>query len=105
MKGNLAGHMKENLTWKETTPGGTIYDAGSAEKFKTGDWRAMKPVWIIEKCTQCMLCPPTCPDSAIPVKDSKRLDYDYDHCKGCGVCVEVCPFDAIDFVREDAEEV
>ncbi|MDK2903366.1 MAG: pyruvate ferredoxin oxidoreductase delta subunit, partial [Clostridiales bacterium] len=26
--------------------------------------------------------------------------YDYDHCKGCGICVEVCPFDAIDFVED-----
>lgn len=96
--------MKE-VSWKKITPGGAIYDAGNAETFKTGDWRAMKPIWIVGKCTQCMLCPPTCPDSAIPVEDGKRTDYDYDHCKGCGVCVEVCPFGAIDFIKEEAEEV
>ena len=22
-------------------------------------------------------------------------------CKGCGICVKVCPFDAIDFVKEE----
>ena len=90
-----------DVNWKDITPGGTIYNAGNSEDFRTGDWRAMRPVWIVDKCTQCMLCPPVCPDSAIPVKDKKRLDYDFDHCKGCGVCVRVCPFDAIDFVKEE----
>ncbi len=42
-----------------------------------------------------MLCVPFCPDASIPVKDGKRLDFDYIHCKGCGICVTVCPFDAI----------
>ena len=41
---------------------------------------------------------------AIPVKNGKRLDYDYDFCKGCGICVKVCPFDAIDFVEQVIEE-
>lgn len=93
--------MPLDVKWKEITPGGMIFDSGNSEDFKTGYWRSMKPVWIVDKCTQCMLCPPTCPDSSIPVKDKKRLDYDYDHCKGCGVCVRVCPFGAIDFVREE----
>lgn len=93
--------MPLDIPWEKITPGGMIHEAGNSEDFRTGDWRAMKPIWIIEKCTQCMLCPPTCPDMAIPVEDKKRLDYDYDHCKGCGVCVRVCPFDAIDFVKEN----
>jgi pyruvate ferredoxin oxidoreductase delta subunit len=51
-----------------------------------------------------MLCPPTCPDSSIPVKDSKRLDFDYDHWQGCGVCVKICPFKAIDFIKDDDKQ-
>ena len=40
---------------------------------------------------------PVCPDSSIPVDaDGKRTDFDYDHCKGCGICAEVCPFKAIE---------
>ena len=104
MRSKAVKKMTSETPWKEITPGGTIYEAGNAESYKTGDWRAMRPVWIEEKCTQCMLCPPTCPDVAIPVKDSKRLDFDYDHCKGCGVCVEVCPFDAIGFIKEEDKE-
>lgn len=92
--------IDENITWKDFTPGATITQSGSAHEFKTGDWRTMKPIFIEDKCKQCLLCVPVCPDSSIEVKDSKRLDFDFDHCKGCGVCVKVCPFDAIDFVQE-----
>lgn len=94
--------MTPDVSWKEITPGGTIFDAGNANSFKTGDWRSKKPIWLVEKCKQCLLCVPTCPDSSIPVgEDGKRTDFDFDHCKGCGVCAEVCPFNAIDFVDEE----
>jgi len=93
-----------DVGWKDITPGGVIPYAGNAELFKTGDWRSMKPVWIVEKCTQCLLCYPVCPDTAIPVNaEGKREEYDFDHCKGCGICYKVCPFDAIDFVEEARE--
>mgnify|MGYP000642489562 FL=1 len=90
-----------DITWKEITPGGVIPDAGNAEHFHTGDWRSMKPIWLKEKCKQCLLCYPVCPDTSILIdKDGKRVDFDYNHCKGCGICVKVCPFKAIDFVEE-----
>jgi len=93
--------IDEAVTWKEITPGGTISQAGNAQQFKTGDWRSKKPIWIKEKCKQCLLCCPVCPDTSIPVdQEGKRTDFDYDHCKGCGVCVKACPFGAIDFVDE-----
>lgn len=93
--------IKRTTPWKELTEGGNIYTPGSAENVKTGDWRSMKPIWIKENCTQCMLCYPVCPDTSILVdQEGKRIDFDYDHCKGCGVCFKVCPFRAIDFVEE-----
>ncbi len=96
--------ITNKTSWKETTPGGIITDAGNAEDFKTGDWRSMKPIFIEDKCTQCLLCYPVCPDTAILInEEGKREDFDYDHCKGCGICVEVCPFNAIDFVEEADE--
>ena len=61
----------------------------------TSDWTNVAPVIDEEKCKQCLLCVPCCPDSAIPVKDYKRCAIDYDHCKGCGICVKACPFGAI----------
>ena len=105
MKDKLKEKDKKSLCsdvgWKDITPGGTITSAGNAELFKTGDWRSMKPIWIKDKCKQCLLCYPVCPDTAILIDDEgKRIDFDYDHCKGCGVCVEVCPFNAIEFEEE-----
>ena len=87
--------MNPNMTWKELTPGGTIYTSGNARNFKTGDWRSFSPIYIKEKCKQCGLCFPVCPDDAIPVKNQKREDFNYDFCKGCMVCMKVCPFGAI----------
>ena len=56
-----------NTPMEKLTPGGDIYEAGNAKEFKTGDWRSVKPVWIEEKCKQCGLCYPVCPDNSIPV--------------------------------------
>jgi pyruvate ferredoxin oxidoreductase delta subunit len=93
--------INSNDTWRQLTDAGNIYDAGNASEFKTGDWRSMRPVWLEEKCKQCLLCFPVCPDSSIPVNsEGKRTEFDFDHCKGCGVCFKVCPFKAIDFVEE-----
>ena len=52
--------MNSSTHWEDITPGGTIYDAGNARKFKTGDWRSHKPIFLSEKCKQCGLCFPVC---------------------------------------------
>lgn len=89
--------INKNSTIDELTVGGTIYDAGNSLNFKTGDWRSSRPVYIPEKCKQCGLCFPVCPDNAIPVgKDLNRKDFNFDYCKGCGICAKVCPFGAIE---------
>ena len=57
-------HIDKNTPADELTPGGIIYQAGNAREFKTGDWRSVKPIFLSEKCKQCGLCFPVCPDDA-----------------------------------------
>ncbi len=79
------------MGWKQIPPGMVILEAGSALKFKTGSWRAFKPRWIEENCIHCLLCWLYCPDNAVKVKDGKRGEFDFDYCKGCGICALECP--------------
>jgi pyruvate ferredoxin oxidoreductase delta subunit len=80
-----------SYNWDEVSPGGNILEGGTSLDVNTGDWRVFIPKFFESECIQCMLCFPVCADSAIPVKDEKRLDFDFKHCKGCGVCYKVCP--------------
>ncbi len=91
--------INESMSWRDMTRGSMVFASGTSKEFSTGEWRVDTPVFHADKCKQCLLCVPVCPDSSIPVKDAKRLDFDYDHCKGCGICAKVCPFDAITMKR------
>lgn len=84
-----------DVKWQDISLGCTIVGSGTAAEFNTGEWRVDTPKFIEEKCKQCLLCVPACPDSAIPVTEGKRAEFDLDHCKGCGICEKACPFDAI----------
>ncbi|MFP4497485.1 MAG: pyruvate synthase subunit PorD [Vulcanimicrobiota bacterium] len=86
--------------WKEIPLGGLILDAGNAEKYKTGDWRSMRPVLNKEKCINCLNCWILCPDTAIIVEEEQMKGFDYDHCKGCGICANECPVNCIEMKPE-----
>ncbi|MBR3697519.1 MAG: 4Fe-4S binding protein [Clostridia bacterium] len=89
--------LNNKTPYQDLTIGGNIYTAGNAKEFKTGNWRSETPVYYEDKCKQCGLCFPVCPEDAIPVsKEGLRTDFDFDACKGCGVCAKVCPFHAIE---------
>ncbi len=88
----------------EQIPEGFVCEAGTSELYITGGWRSMRPVWDQDKCTSCMLCWIACPDSSIQVSDGAMVGIDYDHCKGCGVCVHECRFGALELIREDEAE-
>ncbi|HID31795.1 MAG TPA: 4Fe-4S dicluster domain-containing protein [bacterium (Candidatus Stahlbacteria)] len=77
--------------WRKLPIGAIIPKAGSAEDFPTGDWRSERPIFHPDKCIQCLICFIYCPDSAIKVEDGKVVGFDYDYCKGCGICARECP--------------
>lgn len=92
--------MAELKGWKDIPIGGVITEPGSARKFKTGSWRVMRPVYDRSKCIDCMMCWIACPDMAIIQEDSIMKGINYDYCKGCGICANVCPKNAIEMKPE-----
>ena len=85
----------------------TCYDGGYLVA-KNAGWRNMRPVLDAGKCTACLQCYLYCPDGCIfrPARQTAdaagtaAVAIDYDFCKGCGVCVEVCRFGALAMVPE-----
>ena len=52
-------------------------------------------------CFECDNCYGVCPDNAvIKLGPGKRFEFNYDYCKGCGLCAAECPCGAIDMVPE-----
>jgi 2-oxoacid:acceptor oxidoreductase delta subunit (pyruvate/2-ketoisovalerate family) len=51
-------------------------------------------------CFECDNCYGVCPDNAV-IKLGHRFRFNYDYCKGCGVCAAECPCGAIMMVPEE----
>lgn len=79
--------------WKsEEFPIAAIIPAGgNSHDYIVGGWRSERPFHDAEACTQCMLCWIYCPDSSVVLEEGKVVGFDYDHCKGCGICAAECP--------------
>ncbi len=81
-----------------------IHGSGTSELMKTGSWRLVRPVIDPLRCKGCWwVCSTLCPDSAIAVNDG-RPEIDYDHCKGCMICMVHCSAHAISLVKEHEAE-
>jgi 2-oxoacid:acceptor oxidoreductase delta subunit (pyruvate/2-ketoisovalerate family) len=53
-------------------------------------------------CFECDNCYGVCPDNAvIKLGPGKGFEFNYDYCKGCGICVSECPCGAIKMVPEE----
>ncbi len=78
-----------------------IHGAATSVQVRTGLWRTMRPVVDLEHCNRChWICSSFCPDGAISVAPDETPRIDYEHCKGCLVCVAVGPPHAIRAVPE-----
>jgi 2-oxoacid:acceptor oxidoreductase delta subunit (pyruvate/2-ketoisovalerate family) len=93
-------------TYKELTigAGGAWYQyafgGGGGLIVKTGAWRTFRPVIDQKKCTRCGICQMFCPDMSI-CRTNGEFAVDYDYCKGCLICANVCAPKAITGVREE----
>ena len=71
----------------------------------TGEWRNLRPVIDRQKCTPsqlnkpaCFQCWLYCPEAIISKTTLVQVNLEY--CKGCGICAQVCPTQAINMVSE-----
>lgn len=92
--------MAELKGWKDIPIGGLIIEPASSKNFKTGSWRVMRPVYDRSKCIDCMMCWLICPDMAIIQEDAVMKGINYDYCKGCGNCANICPRNALEMKPE-----
>ena len=54
-------------------------------------------------CFHCDNCYSYCPDNAIIKHEDGTLEFNYDYCKGCGICASECPCGAIRMTSNDKE--
>jgi 2-oxoacid:acceptor oxidoreductase delta subunit (pyruvate/2-ketoisovalerate family) len=53
-------------------------------------------------CFECDNCYGVCPDNAvIKLGPGNRFEFNFDYCKGCGVCESECPCGAIQMIAEE----
>ncbi len=103
------GEMREWApTWDQVPIGtalrpqnhdGTDIGPGSSPQNLTGSWRWSTPRYLKDKCIRCLRCWWSCPDAAIIRLEDDHMRWDLDHCKGCGICAEICPVAAIEMVQ------
>ena len=94
-------HVKGHIA---TGMGGAIKNFGMGGVTReTKEWlhHGCKPDYNIEKCTFCGICSEICPFNAIDVKNKNWAVNR--SCFGCGVCVDNCTFDALDYQRYDLQ--
>lgn len=80
-------------------------EPGPADAGKTGSWRVRRPIIDRTVCIPaktnklaCFNCWLYCPDGVITRTIPPTINYEY--CKGCEICAEECPVDAIRMVEE-----
>ena len=101
----------------------TCFAAGHLVDTNAG-WRSVRPVIDEAACTGCLQCYLHCPDGTIfkvarasnaegartgregdsvasrRAASADVVAVDYDFCKGCGICANVCRFKAVAMVHE-----
>jgi len=90
----------------EAPIGGVILEpANSIAKDLSTSRVGFVPELLLDKCVHCGLCDIVCPDLCMVWDESadgvRLLGIDYQYCKGCLKCTEVCPTGALVELREE----
>jgi 2-oxoacid:acceptor oxidoreductase delta subunit (pyruvate/2-ketoisovalerate family) len=99
--GDLFGTI--NVPKDRAVPFGAITPAPvkQQELFMTSNWRIVRPVIDHEKCTRCFTCYIVCPDSCWSFNEQEeKMEWNWKFCKGCQICINECPADALSAVPE-----
>jgi pyruvate ferredoxin oxidoreductase delta subunit len=79
------------------------YSENNSFQASVAHWRVERPIFNEDHCINCFFCWIYCPDTSIlarakevekkgeKVMEQSMVGIDYVHCKGCGVCSNVCP--------------
>lgn len=84
---------------QSTIPNDLCPIATQQSVLKTGDWRAERPVVNRASCVKCATCWVYCPTQCIMEKPS-WFEANLGICKGCGICAQECPHNAIQLIAE-----
>ena len=92
-----------NVPKDRAVPFGAITPAPvkQQELFITSNWRIVRPVIDHEKCTRCFTCYIACPDSCWSFNEKEeQMEWNWKFCKGCQICINECPADALSAAPE-----
>jgi len=91
---------KNPIGYKNQPIGGLVLNPGNMfSKDLSASRTGLIPIFNKEKCTSCGMCDIVCPDFCMVFKEEngqmvmKGIDYQY--CKGCLKCVQICPTKAL----------
>jgi pyruvate ferredoxin oxidoreductase delta subunit len=80
-------------------------EPGPGDAGKTGSWRVLRPIIDLKVCipaktgkNTCFSCWLYCPDGVVTRTIPPTINYEY--CKGCEICAQECPVNAIKMVPE-----
>lgn len=85
--------------WNDNRPLSAWYPGGYSGVKDNKVSRTIRPEWDHEKCIMCSLCWIYCPEGCIDRSCGKMI-VNLDYCRGCGVCAQECPKQAVTMKKE-----
>jgi pyruvate ferredoxin oxidoreductase delta subunit len=81
--------------------GPLIVKPGKSRGDNTGAWRIQsRPKFLQKNCIACNMCLLVCPEHCISGKEKNTYQSNYNYCKGCGLCANICPKADIEMIKE-----